>query len=580
MSAAPVLTAPAASARSVRSTVAVWCEWFLRPAVLIRVVLYLTTVVYLRTVLFDYVFDDNHLIILNPWMESWRQVPTFFTHSFWSFTDAARGMDFYRPLVMLALASIRHLFGSAPGWFHLVATGIHVLATYLTYRLAVEITKDERVAAIGAGIFGLHPTRVETAAWISGMSDSLCLVFFLGSMIAYFKWRERTTDRTRSKYLWISLTLLLLALFSKEAAMFAPILIAIYEFASCKAELRERCLVTLRSAWPFAAVTAFALIVRFLVVPIPSGHPVNEIPFLTMLLTAPPVVLWYLGKQLWPVGLSVQYPILTLSNFSGFEIALSAVVVLSLAIVLFWAVRKSPTGIFLVSWFLLMLAPPVLYQFHLQQHDRYFYLPSVATSIGLAHLITKLRSVGQLVQAPAVAMIFLAMTALTIDYASYWDNDLKLFTRVVQIAPQNGHGLRYLAGIYINMRQPEKAEAMGQRLITDPKTRAIGWYILGAVRLEDRDYEAARDDMEKAVELSKPGQNLLPRVNLADIDMLMNRNDEAIEIYREELKNYPGMPYLQKRLAAALEAKAKETKDKEERANISMTHSPSPAAAR
>jgi hypothetical protein len=111
-------------------------NWFVQPQVIIRLVLYLTTLLYLPTIFFDYVYDDNILIIINPWMASWKCIPAIFTHSFWGFLEIPRAIDFYRPLVMLVFAAIFHLLGPAPGWFHLIAAAMHVLATYLVYRLA------------------------------------------------------------------------------------------------------------------------------------------------------------------------------------------------------------------------------------------------------------------------------------------------------------------------------------------------------------------------------------------------------------------------------------------------------------
>jgi len=135
-----------------------------------------------------------------------RYIHTFFL----GFLEVPRLIDFYRPLVMLSFALIFHIFGPAPGWFHLVAFSLHVVATYLVYRLAYEATGDGLLSAIAAGIFGLHPTKVETAAWISGISDSLSLVFFLTSIIWYFRWREG--DQRKARCLAISSAFLLLAL--------------------------------------------------------------------------------------------------------------------------------------------------------------------------------------------------------------------------------------------------------------------------------------------------------------------------------------------------------------------------------
>jgi tetratricopeptide (TPR) repeat protein len=224
---------------------------------------------------------------------------------------------------------------------------------------------------------------------------------------------------------------------------------------------------------------------------------------------------------------------------------------MALATAVIWGVRKSAVGIFFAAWFLLMLTPVVLYAIRLQLHDRYFYLGSVATSIGLAYLIARLNRFGNAVQALATMAILASMATLTFNYSSYWDNDFRLFTRVVQIAPHNGSACRYMAETYISRHEPEKAEALGRNLLADPQSSAIGWYIIGNVSLSREDYESAREAMRKSVDVS-PGNNLLASVALADADMHLNRSDEAAELYRAQLKQYPEMPYLKDRLALAL----------------------------
>jgi hypothetical protein len=409
------------------------------------------------------VYDDSTLILINPWMESWKQVPLFFTHSFWAFLEIPRVIDFYRPLVLVVLATIYHVLGPAPGWFHLIAASIHVLSTYLVYRLACETIKDERLAAIAAGIFGLHPTKVETAAWISGLSDSLSMVFFLAAMIGYFKWRRQPKDKSIT--LLTSAAFLLLALFSKEAAIFAPILIAIYEFSAATAGFRNRCRSAIRSAWPYAAVVGFALAIRLLLVRNPTGQIVNKIPLLPTLFTAPAAILWYLRKQLWPGSLSVQYPYLAVRELSFTHFVLPLILLLVLCAALVVAVRNSPIGIFFASWFALLLAPVIVYHFKLQVHDRYFYFASVATSIGLACLIGGLTRVKPTLQSITVFALFAAMAALTYNYSLYWDNDIKLFTHAAQIEDDNPEGYLYLVALYVNEKQSQKAESLARRLI-------------------------------------------------------------------------------------------------------------------
>jgi hypothetical protein len=549
LSASPNLAAGPEVASN-RSPFERFSDWALQPSVLIRTVIYTTTFLYLRTIFFDYVYDDSELIITNPWMASWKCVPAIFTHSFWGFLEFPRLIDFYRPLVMLTFAAVFHVFGPAPGWFHLMAGLLHVLATYLVYRLGCEATGDHILAAIAAGVFGLHPTKVETAAWISGISDSLSLVFFLASMISYFKWRTEEQHTRRS--LFVSATFLLLALFSKEAAIFAPVLIAINELCLAKGKIRDRLVVTARAAWPFVAVTIFALIARMLLIRTPLGHQVNRIPIRATFFTAPQATLWYLRQQLWPADLSVQYPMMIVKHFSmsGFLLPLLLLVAVLIAVIA--AVRKNATAIFFLSWFLVTLGPIILYHITLQEHDRYFYFSSVSSSMGIAYLLTKVRRFGVIANSIVVFALFVGMTISTFVYESYWDNETKLFTRAVRIARDNSDASSYLVSIYLGQKQYDKAEAVAQAVIDTPERTAEGWCMLGYILIEENKYDEALAAMQKSVQLTS-GDNLGRNIGLASAETKLGHNAEAALIYRKELTRYPTLQFLHANLAYLLE---------------------------
>lgn len=525
----------------------------MQPAVLIRVVLYLATLIYLRTVLFDYVYDDTILITLNPWMQSWKQLPQFFTHSFWGFLDIPRAIDFYRPLISVVFATILHLLGPAPGWFHLFAAGLHVSATYLVYRLACETTDNKLVAAIAAGFFGLHPTKVETAAWISGISDSLSVVFFLASMIWYFK--SRSDEQQRVKCRCISTLLLLLALFSKEAAVFAPVLIAIYEFSSTHSRFRDRCKVSLRASWPFFLVTILAVLARKILIRNEVEQSLTHLPLKATLLTAPKAVLWYVMKQVWPGELSVQYPIMLVRSLSFRDFVFPLVLVLAIGITILLAVRTQPTGLFFLSWFVLMLAPVIVYFITLQEHDRYSYLASVASSIGIAYLLERLRVFGTRVQGAVIVALLAIFAALTVNYESYWDNDIKLFERAARIAPDNTNGMEYLANAYVMFGEREKAETFARSVI-ESNQGPEGWYLFANVLISEDKYAEGREAILKAIQL-EGGHRLLNNLTLANIDVRLGKNEEAVLIYREQIRRTPRRAFLHGYLGSALKAMGK-----------------------
>jgi tetratricopeptide (TPR) repeat protein len=282
----------------------------------------------------------------------------------------------------------------------------------------------------------------------------------------------------------------------------------------------------------------------------PTGQVLSNIPFLPTLFTAPVGILWYLRKQLWPASLSLQYPYLAIRELSFTHFVLPLVLLLASSAALVVAVRKSPIGIFFASWFALMLAPVILYHFKLQMHDRYFYFASVSTSIGMAYLLGRLSRLGPNWQGITVFAMFAAMAALTFNYSQYWDNDIKLFTRVAQVEDDNPEGYLNLASLYINEGQPQKAEALARALVDRPDLRTTGWYLLGVVRLEQRDYEHARDAMQRALQNSQ-GKDLRSTIALASTDLKLGRNEEAAQIYQEALKAFPNMAYLHGSLAKA-----------------------------
>ena len=156
----------------------------------LRIVLLLTFVSYLPAIAFDFVWDDRLLIVMNPWMESWRYVPAFFTKHMWAFDGFHIDANFYRPLFLLWLFLIKHSTGGAPGWFHLAAIGLHLCVIVEVYALTCLLTQEAGVAVIAAMIFALHPAKVEAVAWISGMTEVLCAVLLFATLICWLRWER------------------------------------------------------------------------------------------------------------------------------------------------------------------------------------------------------------------------------------------------------------------------------------------------------------------------------------------------------------------------------------------------------
>ena len=85
------------------------------------------------------------------------------------------------------------------------------------------------MTAIATILFAVHPLRVESVAWISGVTDLFLAVFMLPSFYLYMLFREKRSMISRILLLAGSLALFLIAAFSKEPAVALPIFIVAYE---------------------------------------------------------------------------------------------------------------------------------------------------------------------------------------------------------------------------------------------------------------------------------------------------------------------------------------------------------------
>ena len=172
--------------------------------------------------------------------------------------------------------------------------------------LGATCLADERLALLTAVLFGLHPSKVESVAWIgSSCVDGLGAVFFFASLIAFFKWRESRPSRWHGG---VRACCLRARCSPKRRWCFVPILIAAYLWLTRPVAGRiSRVLRTI------AAVRGG---VDRLHGDPASGHQTGQAPapniFIQLshsanLWTAPYAIWWYIAHLVLPWGLSVEY---------------------------------------------------------------------------------------------------------------------------------------------------------------------------------------------------------------------------------------------------------------------------------
>ena len=212
-----------------------------------------------------------------------------------------RATQQYYPLLHSAFWVEHRLWGDATLGYHLANVALHATAALLL------VLCLRRLGVPGAGLAGLlfavHPVCVESVAWISEQKNTLSLVFYLLSALAYPRFDR---DRGRSAYL-LAFVLFVLALLTKTVTATLPAaLLVILWWQRGRLSLR-------RDAAPlapwFLLAAASGLFTSWVerVVIGAQGAPFDLGPLQRCLL-AGRVIWFYLGKLLWPANLMFVYP--------------------------------------------------------------------------------------------------------------------------------------------------------------------------------------------------------------------------------------------------------------------------------
>ena len=106
--------------------------------------------------------------------------------------------------------------------YHFTNIVLHLLSAFLLWRFFLKF--GLRFAWLGALLFALHPTTVESVAWISELKNTLSLPPFLLAMGAYMDFDERR----QNKDYFLALGLFLVAMLCKMTMMVFPVVILLY----------------------------------------------------------------------------------------------------------------------------------------------------------------------------------------------------------------------------------------------------------------------------------------------------------------------------------------------------------------
>lgn len=478
-------------------------------------------------------FDDGAYVYDNPAVRAGLS----FEGLRWAFT--ATHSANWHPLTWLAHMLDASLFGLEPAGHHWVSVLLHAANTVLVFFLLRALSGAPWRSALVAALFGLHPLRVESVAWVAERKDVLCGLFVLLTLLAWTRYvRAPSIERKL-----VALGCYALALLAKPMAVTLPAVLLLLD------------------VWPFARATRWKPLIAekapFLVLAFLSSYvtwavqaagtatgSLASFPFHERAANALVAYGWYLVKTVWPAGLGAFYPHpSTLGvGVALAPLALSAALVSALSFAAWRSRRTHPYLLVGWLWYLGMLVPVIgLVQVGSQAYaDRYAYLPQLGLLIALVWGVAELAERWPDRRAAVAALacgVVLALGAGTWLQSAHWKNGDALYRRAIEVEPRSWLAWNNLGNQHLGRGELDRALECFQEAVRIFPAYGDAYYNLGNALLARLEREAAIEAYRKSLALDDANVDAWNNLGVAYLNL--QRYDEARAQFERALELAP-----------------------------------------
>lgn len=489
----------------------------------------------------------------------------------WAFSWSSGVAGHYQPLAWISWMVDFELAGGAdPRQFHLSNLLLHAVHCCVLLALGRALLRlvngrsDELVLFAVVLLYALHPLRVESVVWITERRDLLCGIFYSAAVCVHLRQRNRE-DATPASL--VTFLLFVLAGLSKAWAISLPVVLWAIDVLVVprKPAIVPATIAWVRLHWHFLLVSlAFVMIGLLMARGIGAMVPLSEHGVIGRLLQANYAWWLYLWMTLVPVGLAPHY------GWGGVDfLSLRYLIALAGGIGVLlsapWLTRQFPRLAAVIVCYTAIILPVLgLAQSGPQAYaDRYTYLALLPWYFLMACLVAR-----EAKKRPrfrhatlAIGMLFAVILSIaTIRQSGYWRDDVSLWTRVIEVAPDDPVGwhsrafhaakrgdfalaladLEHVRSVTPHSAEPELGIARVQRLqglredalltlerlaVRHPGNRDVLWHLARA-RRESGQLEAALSTIESLQSLTPEDPGVW--VELAEIHRA--RGDEAAAV--------------------------------------------------
>lgn len=353
-------------------------RWFLLLTVVV------SFIIYAPSLNNDLVFLDDDVIFDNLSKVEVTTLSEIVSESFKRDAMVGIGGDLYRPVQTLYFIAVYKAGNGSLFLFHLLQVWLHILVCFTLFYLLKLMGADKFKAATAVAIYMTHPLFVSAVAFIPSIGDQFLVFFGLLSIVFYIK----NLRKASLKNAILSLLFLALAVFSKETAVFLPVIFIAYAIYHYNYKVKDvfKAGIVINLLIGFVVVGLYFFVRQQYVLPrLVSAH--NELTisnFITNLGQNFPSFFEYQAKFIWPFGLSF------LTSYSSINTILGILALCALA--LLWFFKKIDTSklLFALLWYLVFVLPPMLYNNPLFDYgEQRAYMPLIAFVMIIAFIRVK-----------------------------------------------------------------------------------------------------------------------------------------------------------------------------------------------
>ena len=489
-------------------------------------------------------FVENKLIQDISSENFWKLTGEIFT------TDVIGG---YNPLTVWTFALEKMAFGMEKEswkWWHLNNILLHLFCVFLIFQIGRQLGLNPIGAFLLALLFGIHPMRVESVAWLTERKDVLFASFYFAALFYYIKGKKLNKE---FKFIWLIIPLFFLSGLSKIQAVSLPLTMIAVDYWLDKTFSLKSIIYKV----PYFVISLVIGSFGFFVL---SSEGVlldaTTFSFFQRLFIGSYSYIVYLGKFIYPWVMSPLYP-----YPSSFETIyyLSAIPFFALvgAIVFLWK-KQQHVWVFGFLFFTVnvMFVLQILGAGQGFLADRFTYVPYAGLFFIAAYYFQQIdftSIVGKAIVGIAglYMMLFMYKTYQQVDV---WSNSYSLWSHVIEYYPRTkvtwgnrANWLRdagykdlaladYAQRLSLGQDDPEPYNSRGKLYFQSQRKDTL--------LLALADYQQAVKLATEKAKTDGKYRDLLPEylVNLGSTQARLNRNYPAIETFKKAEALDPSNP--------------------------------------